>query len=130
MTRSFHPPVRNYRDLIVWQKGIALAAEAYRLGERLPTWEQFGLKSQILRASVSVPANIAEGHGRIARGDYVRHLAIARGSLCELETLLHVARVVGHTSQSDADVAQSLSDEIGRMLWAMMSNLGMKRFSR
>ena len=129
MTKSFHPPVRNYRDLAVWQKGVALAVESYRLTERLPKWEQFGLKSQILRASVSVPSNIAEGHGRHSRGDFVRHLGFSRGSLYELETLLHIAHEVGHISHGDADTALTLSDEIARMLWAMMSNLGMKRFN-
>jgi four helix bundle protein len=128
MTISFHPAVRNYRDLIVWQKGVALAVEAYRFAERLPRWEQYGLKSQILRASVSVPSNIAEGHGRHSRGDYVRHLSYSRGSLSELDTLLYVASEVGHTSHSDANTAYVLLDEIGRMLWAMMTNLGKKPF--
>jgi four helix bundle protein len=129
MTRPLHSPVRSHRDLVVWQKGIALAVEAYRFAERLPGWEQYGLKSQIRRASVSVPSTIAEGHGRNSRGDYIRHLSFSTGSLCELDTALHVATEVGHTSHSDAIVAHAVCDEIGRMLWAMMSNMGMKRFT-
>ncbi|MDD4891723.1 MAG: four helix bundle protein, partial [Phycisphaerae bacterium] len=83
--------IRSYRDLEVWQKGTDLVVEVYRLAKLFPSDEIFGLTSQIRRSSVSVPANTAEGHGRLHRGDYVRHLSIARGSLAETETHLLLA---------------------------------------
>ena len=73
--------VRSYRDLKVWEKSMDLVVESYRVSRLLPKAEMFGLISQIQRAAVSVPANIAEGHGREHMGDYLRHLSIASGSL-------------------------------------------------
>ena len=76
--------VRSYRDLRVWQKAMALVVESYRVAKLLPKSETYGLIGQIQRAAVSIPANIAEGHGREHLGDYVRHLSVANGSLMEL----------------------------------------------
>jgi len=73
--------IKSYRDLIVWQKSMTLAVEIYQLTRRLPTREQFGIASQLRRASVSIPANLAEGHARGSRGDFRRHVSVARGSL-------------------------------------------------
>jgi four helix bundle protein len=75
--------VRSYRDLIVWQKAMDLVVESYRLSRLLPKSEVYGLGSQLQRAAVSVPANIAEGQGREHLGEYVHHLSIANGSLME-----------------------------------------------
>ncbi len=80
--------VKCYKDLKVWQKAMDLVIESYRLTKLLPKSETYGLASQTQRAAVSIPANIAEGHGREHLGDYLRHLSIARGSLMELETHL------------------------------------------
>jgi four helix bundle protein len=80
--------VKSYRELKVWQKSMDLVIESYRITKHLPKTEMFGLTAQIQRAAVSIPANIAEGHGREHLGDYLRHLSIARGSLMELETHL------------------------------------------
>ena len=85
--------IRSYRDLLVWQRAMALAESCYRLTGRLPSRETYGLSSQVRRCAVSVPANIAEGHARLHRGDYIRYLSIARGSLSELETLLVLSGV-------------------------------------
>ena len=76
-------PVKSYRDLLVWQKAMDLVEESYSVASQLPKTETFGLVSQIQRAAVSVPANIAEGHGRQHLGDYLHHLSIANGSLME-----------------------------------------------
>ncbi len=81
-------PIRSYRDLIVWQKGMDLVVECYRLSKKLPASEQYGLSAQIQRSAASIPANIAEGHARRHTGDYVHHLSMAVGSLAELETHL------------------------------------------
>jgi four helix bundle protein len=123
------PKVRSYRDLIVWQKSIRLAVESHRLARALPDSERYVLKDQIFRASVSVAANIAEGHGRLSKGDYARYLSIARGSLLELETLLHIAREVGHISEVEVDNTRCLSDEIGRMLWSLIKSLGTRKLA-
>ena len=80
--------VRSYRDLEVWQRATDLVVECYRLTNLLPKSELYGLASQIQRAAVSIPANIAEGHGREHLGDYLHHLSVANGSLMELETHL------------------------------------------
>jgi four helix bundle protein len=77
--------IHSHRDLTVWQKARKLAASSYTLARQLPEDERFGMKAQIQRAAVSIAANIAEGHGRFGKGDFSRHLSIARGSLAELE---------------------------------------------
>lgn len=83
--------VRSYRDLTVWQKGMTLAATVYRLTRRLPKYEEYRISSQMVRAATSVPANIAEGHGRGTRKDYAKFVSTAKGSLAELETFLLLA---------------------------------------
>src|SRR3982750_3388 len=83
--------LRDHRDLKVWQIALDLVVESSRLGELLPPRERYGLAAQIRRAATSVPANIAEGHGRLLRGEYLHHLSIARGSLKELEIHFAVA---------------------------------------
>jgi four helix bundle protein len=88
--------IKTYRDLTVWQKAVDLVADAYRLSDRFPRSEEFALRLQLRRAAVSVPANIAEGHGRTGIGEYLHHLSIAHGSIAELETLLTVAVRLGY----------------------------------
>jgi len=80
------PAIRNYRDLFVWGRSMDLAEACYKISRQFPPSEIYGLTSQIRRAAVSIPANIAGGHGRRNLGDYVHHLSIANGSLKELET--------------------------------------------
>ena len=84
-------PVRTFRDLIAWQRAKTLALRIYRETHAMPGEERFGLTNQIRRAAVSVPSNIAEGHGRQSRSDYLKHLRIARGSLMELDTQYEIA---------------------------------------
>src|SRR5438477_6917920 len=83
--------IQTYRDLTVWQKSMDMVVEIYRLAKLLLKDEQFGLVSQVKRAAVSVPANIAEGHGQLHKGVFLRHLSIAKGSLTEVETHLQIA---------------------------------------
>ena len=78
--------VSSYRDLRVWQKAMDLVVTSYEVTKQFPQTELYGLVSQIQRAVVSIPANIAEGHGREHLGDYIHHLSMANGSLIELET--------------------------------------------
>jgi four helix bundle protein len=82
--------IRNYRDLIVWQKSIALVTEVYSITRLFPKEELYGLISQIRRSAVSIPSNIAEGYGRYSTNDYIRFLQIAIGSLYEFQTQLEI----------------------------------------
>lgn len=102
---------------------MELVVETYRLTTSLPRDERFGLCTQMKRAAVSIPANIAEGHGRISRNDYARHLAISRGSLMELETLFRVAERLRLLRASGLQTALGLCAEVGRMLSVMIRRL-------
>jgi four helix bundle protein len=115
--------IRDYKDLAVWQRSMILARLVYDLGRKLPDQERFGLRSQIQRAAVSVPANIAEGYGRQATGEYRHHLAIARGSLLELETLLLLCREIGLLQESEVAPAIGEVAHLNRMLSALIAKL-------
>lgn len=86
--------VKTFRDLIAWQKAMELAKQIYQVTSAMPQTERFGLTAQMRKAAVSIPSNIAEGHGRESRTEYVRFLRIARGSLMELQTQLILAEQV------------------------------------
>ena len=120
--------IRSYRDLIVWRKGMDLVVETYRLGRALPNEERYVLKDQMLRASVSIPSNVAEGHGRMSKGEFLRSRGISRGSLHELETLFEVCQRVGYLDGSALSKAKLLADEEGRLLWRLMEKLGARRW--
>ena len=115
--------VRSYRDLVVWQKGMALASDVYRLTRLMPKQEEFRLSSQMIRAAASVPANLAEGHGRGTRKDYAKFVSTAKGSLAELETflLLVLDLELAPTERCKSVLAQA--DEVGRMLTSLRSRL-------
>jgi four helix bundle protein len=115
--------LRSYRDLVVWQRAMDLVAECYRLTNLLPKSESYGLVSQIQRAAVSNPANIAEGHGRDHLGDYLHHLSVANGSLMELETHLLLLPRLSYLRSSELENALSLADEIGKMLSGLSKSL-------
>jgi four helix bundle protein len=108
--------VQTYRDLDVWQRAMDLVESVYRVTASFPTEERFGLTSQLRRAAVSVPANIAEGNARIHRGDYLRHLSIARGSLAELETELIAAGRLGFVTREQATPTWKLAVSTGQLL--------------
>jgi len=84
--------VKSYKDLLIWQKGIDIVANLYQLVENFPKEEMYALTSQLKRASVSIPSNIAEGYGRNATQSYIHFVSISRGSLVELETQLLIAK--------------------------------------
>jgi four helix bundle protein len=115
--------IQSYRDLLVWQKAMRLAAEAYRLGRLLPKAEEYRLTSQLLRAAASVPANIAEGHSRGTRRDYAHFVSIARGSLAETETILLLLVDVDLLTNEHVDPVLELCSEIGRMLNGLLARL-------
>lgn len=106
----------SYRELKVWQSSIDLAEKIYRLTANFPASEIYGLTSQIRRASVSIPSNIAEGWGRRSRKDYGRFVLMAAGSNDELQTQLVIADRLAFGDQQLREEAAVLSDEVGRML--------------
>lgn len=108
--------IRSHRDLLVWQRGMELAALVYGLARELPAEEKFGLVSQMCRAAVSVPANIAEGHGRAAPREFAHFLSIAKGSVMEVETLIMLTSRLGYVAESRISALLARTDEIGRML--------------
>ena len=115
--------VQSYKDLIVWQKGIRLVSEIYRLTEKFPKSEMFGLMSQIRRAAVSIPANLAEGYARKHRAEYAQFVKIAFGSGAELETHLLIAQNIGFLKKEEATEAEALLNEVMRMLNKLSSSL-------
>lgn len=112
------------KDLKIWQKSIVLVEECYRVSANLPVEERFGLTSQIRRASTSVPANIAEGFGRWNSREFLRFLAIASGSLRELETHLVIACRLGYLSERANEPLFLSIDEVARMLFRMRDSIG------
>lgn len=115
--------IKHYKDLIVWQKAMLLVTEIYRLVKLLPDEEIFGLSSQMRRAAVSIPSNIAEGYGRNTLKEYVRFLSIARGSNQELETQLYICINLGYLSAEHTKQSFGYCDEITKMLNSMISKL-------
>jgi len=124
------PKVRSHRDLLVWQKAMDLVDRVYDLAESFPANEGYGLTSQITRAAVSVPANIAEGQARSTAKDFANFLAIARGSLMETETLLTVAVRRGYVPEPDAGPAYSLITEVSKMLTSLRNRIAARKGPR
>ena len=116
-----------FHDLVVWQKGMKLAKEIYQITRDMPDSEKFGLTSQMRRASVSIPSNIAEGNARRTILDYIRFLVIARGSLAELETQLILASEL--KMLSDTDALFELLREVRRILQGLIDSLNEKQKS-
>ncbi|MGZ3502049.1 MAG: four helix bundle protein [Gemmatimonadaceae bacterium] len=106
----------SYRDLKVWNIGVQLTLEVYRITESFPRSERFGLTSQLRRAAVSVPCNIAEGHARSTRGEFRNFLSIARGSAIEVEVQLFLAEQIGYVQSPMLVKARDHCDAISRMI--------------
>src|SRR6185312_12125202 len=115
--------MNNYQDLITWQKGIDLCELIYRASAGFPHHELYGLTSQIRRAAVSVPSNIAEGAGRITNGEFIQSIGHARGSLLEIETQLIVAQRLNYLNANEADELLEVAKEIGRLANGLIRSL-------
>ncbi len=109
-------PIKSYRDLVVWQKAMDLAEHAYQETRRFPKEELYGLTAQIRRCAVSIPSNIAEGQGMHSDRAFSRHLAIAHGSLCELETQLLLGGRLGYVQEPSLGSLMAAAAEVGRLV--------------
>jgi len=114
---------RNYSDLIVWQKAMGFVEEVYRASSRFPREEVYGLTSQVRRAAVSIPSNIAEGQGRRSRREFRRFLRVAHGSLREVETQVLLAERLHYLDTDTKGQLMRMSSEIGRLLNGLVRSL-------
>jgi len=115
--------VRSFRDLTVWQKSMQMAVTVYRLTREFPKEETYGLSSQMRRAAVSIPSDIAEGHGRLNTGEYRQFLGVARGSNFELQTQLEIARALGTGDSKLLNETEGLSHEVGKMIYGILERI-------
>jgi four helix bundle protein len=115
--------VRRYTDLVAWQKAMDLVEQVYRLTKGFPKEEIYGLTSQLRRAAVSIPCNIAEGQCRNGRREYIHHLSIALGSLGELETQILIAERLGYIHKSASKEFAAAASETGRIIVGLMNSL-------
>lgn len=115
---------RTYRDLVVWKRAIELVPQVYRLVGKFPRFETYAIADQIRRSVVSIPANIAEGQGRQHPKEFLQHLAIARGSLAELHTLLVVAGRLEYLSAEELDTIEAELAKVAKPLHGLIANLG------
>ena len=115
--------IRSFRDLRVWQAGIDPVRKIYELTSRFPRNEVYGLASQMQRAAVSVPSNIAEGHARESTKEYLQHLSIAQTSLAELETQLEIAKQLNYIFEESAAGLFGEATSLGRQLFALRNAL-------
>ncbi len=115
--------MKNFKKLLVWQKGIELTKEIYKISKLLPDSEKYGIISQIRRASVSIPSNIAEGSSRNSEKDYRRFLEIALGSAYELETLLIIIAGLEYLNSKETDVILGIIIEVQKMLTSFMNKM-------
>ncbi|MHB8067117.1 MAG: four helix bundle protein [Desulfobaccales bacterium] len=119
--------VRSYRDLVAWQKGMELVGEIYRISRDFPKDEIFGLVSQMRRAAVSIPSNIAEGHQKLSRKEYQHFLGNARGSLAEIETQILIAKDLDYLGEIEMNRILNLSAELGRVLNGLINSIRKKQ---
>lgn len=115
--------ITNYKDLEVWRLAMDLAVECYAWTKQFPKEELFGLSSQIRRAAVSIPANIAEGQGREHLKEYLHHLSMAQGSLHELQTHIILGQRTGLSADNQASKLTSLTERVSQMLSKLRSSL-------
>jgi four helix bundle protein len=115
--------MQSFRDLQVWQRSMELTVAVYRLTQGFPREEAFGLTAQLRRSAVSVPSNVAEGHGRMNPREFRHFLPIARGSNCELQTQLELAGALGLADPQQLNTAHTLSQEVDKLLFGLLGKL-------
>jgi len=122
--------ILSHRDLLVWQKSVDLVDLLYEMTDSFPKHELYGMSSQLRRAGVSVPSNIAEGNGRGTTQDYIRFLFTSYGSLMEVDTHVHLAQHRNYITQGDEDRVIERLSEIGRMLNGLINSLERRKVAR
>ena len=115
--------IRSFRDLDVWKRAMALTKDVYRLANALPASERYGLVSQLQRAAVSVPANIAEGHARDSTREFIRFVSISLGSLAELVTLVELSAELHEPRDTDPSLLLAEMEELRLMLRGLQGSL-------
>ena len=118
--------INSFRDLRVWQSGMDLVTQVYKLTQFFPREEQYGLTSQMRRAAVSVPSNIAEGHARESSKEYLNHLSITQGSLAELQTQIEIAARLDFAPAEAARQLLELSAALSRQIFALRNAIARK----
>jgi len=118
--------IRSFRDLILWHRSMELVKEVYQVTKPFPKEEIFGLTSQVRRAAVSIPSNIAEGHARLSRKEFQHYLGNARGSLAELQTQIILGKELGFLSEKEMEAILDKATEVGRLLNGLLSSLKKK----
>ncbi len=114
---------QNYRDLIAWQKAMDLVEWVYEATRGWPNEDLYGLTSQVRRAAVSIPSNVAEGQGRVSPKEFAHHLSIAHGSLREVETQLLIAHRLKYMDQSTLQRLMQQASEVGRLLQGLLRSM-------
>jgi len=115
--------VKNFRQLIAWQKAIDLVEETYQASKTFPKDELYGLTGQIRRAVVSIPSNIAEGQGRDSTREFLQHLSIAYGSLCEVQTQIFIAQRLTYLKEEQVIRLLGMTDEVARLINGLSNSL-------
>ncbi len=114
---------RNYADLIAWQKAMDLVQAIYEVTKTFPMEEKYGLRTQVRRAGVSVPSNIAEEQGRNSMAEFRRHLSIAHGSVREIETQILISSRLGYMQNESATLILRTASEVGRLIKGLANSL-------
>ncbi len=117
---------QSFRDLQVWQRAMQLTISTYRLTQGFPREEQYGLTNQLRRSAVSIASNIAEGQGRMSTGEFRQFLGVARGSNCEVQTQLEIAKALKFRNPGLIDEAESLSNEVRKTLYGLLNSIKTK----
>jgi four helix bundle protein len=115
--------VKGYQELIAWQKAMDLVVAIYEVTRTFPAIEVYGLTGQIRRAAVSVPSNIAEGQGRASMREFAHHLSIAPGTLCEVETQLHIAQRLRYVDEQAMEQLLASTAEVGHLIQGLSRSL-------
>ncbi|HEX5690358.1 MAG TPA: four helix bundle protein [Roseiflexaceae bacterium] len=118
--------IHSFRDLRVWQAGMELVTHVYQITSGFPREEMYGLSSQLRRAAVSIPSNIAEGHARESSKEYLNHLSMAQGSLAELQTQIEIALRLSFIEEQMADTILALAAALSRQIFALRNSIARK----
>jgi len=123
MNATVSPIIQSYRDLIVWKKSISLASRVYKSTQEFPRAETYGLATNLRRAAVSIPSNIAEGQPRLTTAEFKQSLGHARGSLMEVETYILLAQELGYLQNDESEGLLAHTAEVGKILNGPLNSL-------